>query len=204
MENLITTVYNLQQAASKDFVIQDYTYDLVVDIEKFSSTSTDKQSHFKIEHPLYSSEDVCLIVKDQLKDKFKTLKCKVLSVKQLKSHYSRFQQRRRLPNKWFIVDDAIITMMPMLLGKYGRKKCIKIRLNNSDAKEAVEEKIATILSKAVGYHSSGSCMSIKIAKNGQSIESITENCNSVLKQLENYKSVHIKATHTPAFPLVIK
>ena len=202
--DLLKTVYSLQQNASKDFIIQDFTYDLVVDMEKFSSTPTDKQTRFQIEHPLYSLEDVCLIVRDAIKPQLKDLKCKVLSVKQLKTHYSRFSQRRKLLYKYYLVDDAVITMMPMLLGKYARKKCIKIRLDNNEAVEKVTLKINSILKTTLGCHSSGSCMSIKIAKNGQTLEEINENCNKVVQQLKGYKSIHIKATHTPSFPLVIK
>ena len=204
MDALLKTVYSLQQNASKDFIIQDFTYDLVVDLEKFSSTPTDKQSKYQIEHPLYKFDDVCLIVRDGLKQPLKDLKCKVLSVKQLKSHYSRYQQRRRLPYKWYLVDDAVITMMPMLMGKYARNKCVKIRLDNGEAIEKIETKINTLLKTTLGCHSSGSCMSIKIAKNGQTLEEINDNCVKVLDQLRDYKSIHIKATHTPSFPLKIK
>lgn len=171
-------------------------------------------------HPMYDDKsEICFLCKDPQK-KYKELLMqthkipgvtKVIGVDKLKRNYKTLDLKRKLADSFdlFLCDQAIMEMMPKILGStfLQRKKKIPIPVRLREA--APEEAIRRALGGTPLRIPSGPCLTVKIGRIGMDEDSIVANAAAVighvvkhLQQQDNpIQSINVKSTDSPALPI---
>ena len=173
-----------------------------------------------IPHSLRSDEtlEMCFFVRDQdkaaIKEKLKANPIpgltKVMSLKKLKTHYKRFEDRRKLVASYdlFLADDRIIPSLSKPLGKifYQRKKQpVAVRVENEHLRNCIEHaRDSTFM-----FLSMGPCVAVRIAHTGMEVDEIVANVMSGIKHAvekiprkwKNIQGIYLKTVDSVALPL---
>jgi len=173
--------------------------------------------------------DVCLIVRDLEKglkiDHEPTLNhfnellsekgiddiTQVISLRELKVEYKQYEAKNSLCQKFdiFLVDDRILRLVPMFLGKsfYRRKRIpIPVNLRANDLKKEIAKAIKTV-TLPLNHH--GTCSMVQIGNTSMESSAIAENLihvNAVLEKRypggwKNIRAQHIKTESSIAVPI---
>jgi len=173
--------------------------------------------------------DVCLIVRDLEKglkiDHESTLNhfnellsekgiddiTQVISLRELKVEYKQYEAKNSLCQKFdiFLVDDRILRLVPMFLGKsfYRRKRIpIPVNLRANDLKKEIAKAIKTV-TLPLNHH--GTCSMVQIGNTSMESSAIAENLihvNAVLEKRypggwKNIRAQHIKTESSIAVPI---
>lgn len=185
----------------------------------------DKPICIPLPHPFNVKDDIeiCMFVKDDKSgaghqaakkklEKFanKAGVAKVIGTSKLRTKYESFESKRNLCRQYdlFLADDRILPSLPKLIGKSFfkmKKQPVPVDLTKSDWTAQVEKaKSCTTM-----IMSAGSCLSIKVARNSQSIEEVLSNVDAVLeavasnipKKWENVQAVYLKSADSVALPV---
>lgn len=195
----------------------------------FSDKPEFKPKLLKVSKSIYDQENVktCLIIRDQLVSTSSEIEAieaenlptvsQIIPLKVLKSDYKNFEKRRQLYSQYdiFIVDDALINLMPTVLGKVfydsgNNKVPLPVRVTNS--KETKKLSLTTLKNQLIKCLEStyylppmGATVSIEIGSITSQFDhnQLAQNLLEVLKQVDSnlIKSIMLKTTNSPSLPL---
>ncbi|KAK6202826.1 ribosomal protein L1p/L10e family-domain-containing protein [Scheffersomyces amazonensis] len=203
---------------------------LQINTKKFYSSKPQfKPKLIQLSHSIYNQDQLktCLIIRDQLvttSEQLETLEnedlptiSQILPLKSLKTEYKNFEKRRQLYSEYdlFLVDDALLNLMPTLLGKvfYGNgnnKIPLPIRVSStSNNKEfsvvTIKNQLDKCLKSTAFLPPMGVNISIKIGSitDTYTQEDLVENLQDALLAFdkESLRSVSLKTSTSPSLPL---
>lgn len=185
-----------------------------------------KPKTIKLEHPIYSSDTrTCFFVRDRVIDTEEQLEAvenaniptlaKILTLNQLKTIYSPYDKREELYNEYdlFILDDAILNLMPLVLGKtfYNNnvtKFPIQIRTSTREAPrelslELVRENFERVLGSTAYLPPTDFTFPVKIGTLKNTREELLANLAAVVATFDEAAlvSVGLKTRLSPVLPL---
>ncbi|CUM68568.1 uncharacterized protein PRCAT00006295001 [Priceomyces carsonii] len=200
---------------------------LQINTKKFCSSKPEfKPKVIKLTMPLYdlSNVNTCLIVRDQLVTteellesiedaKIPTLS-KIYTLSQIKTEFKNFEKRRELYSSYdlFVVDDALLSMMPTILGKifYGKKGSkgpLPIRTCSTNSKElsvtTIKNQIEKCLHSTYYLPPMGTNISVRFGKTSNNENMLIANLNNILSAFDigAIKSIMVKTIASPSLPL---
>ncbi|KAK6464584.1 ribosomal protein L1p/L10e family-domain-containing protein [Scheffersomyces coipomensis] len=203
---------------------------LQINTKKFVSSKPQfKPKLIKLTHSIYNQEQLktCLIIRDQLVTTSQQLEAleneslptvsQILPLKSLKTEYKHYEKRRELYAKYdlFLVDDALLNLMPTLLGKvfYGNgnnKLPLPIRVTtSSNTKElslvTLKNQLEKCLTSTAFLPPMGVNISIKIGSITESFkqDDLVQNLQDTLVAFDkdSLRSVMLKTNSSPSLPL---
>ncbi|KAI9920402.1 hypothetical protein PsorP6_015578 [Peronosclerospora sorghi] len=171
-------------------------------------------------HAIYDAEsaEICLFVKDDDKKRIKEALAKdpvksvtkIMTVKKLRKHFARFEDRRALVAAYdlFLADDRVLPYLKGPLGtKFFTKKKTPIAVRVSRKNVATSVRLA---SRRTALHiSAGVCNNVKVARLDMTLEQIVENimvamnecAHLVPKGWNGVQSISIKTSDSVALPV---
>ncbi|KAG7665664.1 CIC1 [[Candida] subhashii] len=181
----------------------------------------------KLNNSIYNQSELktCLIIRDQLvttNEQLESLESEnlstieqILPLTTLKNEYKNFEKRRDLYSSYdlFLVDDALLNLMPTLLGKIfytGNKIPVPIRITSTGGKAkelslvTLKNQINKVLESTVYLPPMGSNVSIVIGSiKSHTQEQLVDNLNKVVDSfnIKTVKNIMLKTTNSPALPL---
>ncbi|KAG2731265.1 hypothetical protein G9P44_005681 [Scheffersomyces stipitis] len=195
----------------------------------FSEKPQFKPKLIKLTKSIYdqTSLKTCLIVRDQLATTTEQIEAlenaslptvsQILPLKSLKAEFKNFEKRRQFHADYdlFLVDDALLNLMPTLLGKifYGNgsnKIPLPIRVTtSSNTKEisivTIKNQVEKCLQSTYYLPPMGVNVSIKIGSVNSTFseEELSQNLQDALSLFEKdtLRSVNLKTTASPSLPL---
>ncbi|KAK6458312.1 protease substrate recruitment factor [Scheffersomyces xylosifermentans] len=203
---------------------------LQINTKKFVSEKPQfKPKLIKLTKSLYNQDNLktCLIIRDQLVTTTEQIEAlenenlptitQILPLKTLKNEYKNFEKRRQLQSEYdlFIVDDALLNLMPTLLGKifYGNgsnKIPLPIRVTSTgNPKEisvvTIKNQVEKCLQSTFFLPPMGVNISIKIGSVNSAFkeDELSQNLQDALATFEKdtLRSVNLKTTKSPSLPL---
>ena len=216
-----------QQAESNSLFAEDeeFLYLLLALKKMPMQPRKDKPVALHVPHPLYSLEgqEVCLFVKDtpdgaghkEAKKRLAQVQksggvAKVVGTSKLRTKYESHEAKRQLCRSYdlFLADERILPSLPKLIGKaFFKKKKQPIPVDLRRGNWAAEVKRAC--QHTYMFKSSGTCINIKVAKSGFSVQQIVDNVHAALcaavqhvpKKWSNVQGVFLKTPESVALPL---
>lgn len=216
-----------QQAASNSLFAEDeeFLYLLLALKKMPMQPRKDKPVALHIPHPLYSLEgqEVCLFVKDtpdgaghkEAKKRLSQVQksggvAKVVGTSKLRTKYESHEAKRKLCRSYdlFLADERILPSLPKLIGKaFFKKKKQPIPIDLRRGNWAAQVKRAC--QHTYMFKSSGTCINVKVAKSGFSVQQIVDNVHAALcaavqhvpKKWSNVQGVFLKTPESVALPL---
>lgn len=191
--------------------------------------SVHKPMRIELPHSMWSGQDVCVFVREDMSDrtkKFHEKKTKawknlvksaaipevkkVIDVQKLKREYKQYEQKRELSKSYdlFLCDKSIIEMMPRELGKSfenSRKKPIPVAIEKKNPAEDIQAAIkSTFFCLPKGPDAS-----VRIGRCNMEGSQLSENLLKVARstiahlrtQKIRIKSIHLTATDCISLPL---
>jgi len=207
---------------------EDSNLYLQINTKKFVSEKPQfKPKLIKLTKSLYNQDSLktCLIIRDQLVTTTEQIEAlenenlptitQILLLKTLKNEYKNFEKRRQLQSEYdlFIVDDALLNLMPTLLGKifYGSNKIpLPIRVTSTgNPKEisvvTIKNQLEKCLQSTFFLPPMGVNISIKIGSVNSAFkeDELSQNLQDTLATFEKdtLRSVNLKTTKSPSLPL---
>ncbi|RLV83405.1 Proteasome-interacting protein CIC1 [Meyerozyma sp. JA9] len=203
-----------------------------INTKKFQASKPNfKPKTIKLSHSIHDDGEnnfkVCLILRDQLITSEEQLSKvedanlrslhQIVSLDTLKKEYKNFEKRRQFYSEYdmFLFDDALMNLMPTLLGKtfYGKgnsKLPIPIRVTSTSNPKAlsldtVKNQLEKALSSTAYLLPVGVNISIKVGSfaGPLSNEEVAANISDVISSfdLSSLKSILLKTEASPALPL---
>lgn len=203
-----------------------------INTKKFQATKPNfKPKSIKLTHLIHNSKDpgfkVCLILRDQLitsEEELARVEAanltalnQIVLLDSLKKEYKNFEKRRQFHTEYdmFLVDDALMNLMPTLLGKifYGKgnlKLPIPIRVTSTSnpktlSLDTVKNQMEKALLSTAYLLPTGVNVSIKAGSFSGPLSSsdIAENVLDIVSSFElaTVKSIVLKTEASPALPL---
>jgi len=225
-------VHSSKQKAKSQGSLFDEGERILLQVTGIKLPKDDRKQFLRIFLPECSipePRDVCLIVKDLEKglkidheptvNHFNELLnekgideiTQVISLRELKVEYKQYEAKTSLCQKFdvFLVDDRILRLVPMFLGKafYRRKRIpTPVNLKSSDLKKEVSRAINTV-TLPLNHH--GTCSMVQIGNTSMESAVISKNLthvNSVLEKRypggwKNIRAQHIKTDSSIAIPI---
>ncbi|MES1910443.1 MAG: hypothetical protein MHM6MM_003036 [Cercozoa sp. M6MM] len=220
-----------QKEENTSDLFQDEEFVLVnITLKKIPTHTFVKPKRVLLPHSIHGRDnrDVCVIVKDALKDNLvQALEetpvaniMQVLSLTDLKKQHHQFAQRRDLLKKYslFLCDDTIVTQLPKTLGStFFRKKRqpFPVKLSGLGDGASIESKKTALARLAAARDSTywlltnGPQVCIKAALTDMADEQVAENIASVVESVvpalprkwRNVQSIQIKTASSLALPI---
>eukprot|EP00553_Chaetoceros_curvisetus_P007194 CAMPEP_0204613984 /NCGR_PEP_ID=MMETSP0717-20131115/1855_1 /ASSEMBLY_ACC=CAM_ASM_000666 /TAXON_ID=230516 /ORGANISM="Chaetoceros curvisetus" /LENGTH=406 /DNA_ID=CAMNT_0051626567 /DNA_START=64 /DNA_END=1284 /DNA_ORIENTATION=+ len=205
-------------------------------LDRIPEATSSKPTRVEIPHPLHKvlnegeSEEgleeveVCLIVKDEAKERVKeiiekfpeymsTIK-KVLTLTSLRKKFSQYKDRRELLKRYdiFLADDRILPMLGKALGKnffQEKKQPVPIKLTRQ---EALPYAVKKCLRSTFLWISPGTCVSVKAGNTAMPLEHLVKNVEAILengvrhipRKWSNVAAINIKTSQSVALPVYNK
>jgi proteasome-interacting protein CIC1 len=195
----------------------------------FSEKPEFKPKLIQLSSPIYNQDNLktCLIIRDQLVSTTEQIEAleqenlptvsQIIPLKLLKTDYKNFEKRRELYSQYdlFIIDDAVMNLMPTLLGKIfyesGNNKIpLPIRVTNStDTKKlsivTLKNQLEKCLKSTYYLPPMGSTITIEIGNISSQYtqEQLVQNLQAVVAgfNASSVKSIMVKTTSSPSLPL---
>lgn len=169
----------------------------------------------------------CLIIRDQLVSTAAEIEAieaenlptvsQIIPLKTLKTDYKNFEKRRQLYSQYdmFIVDDALLNLMPTVLGKIfydsgNNKVPLPVRVTNSKETKklslvTLKNQLAKCLESTYYLPPMGATASVEIGTISSQFthDQLAENLIQVLSQFDesSIKSIMLKTANSPSLPL---
>jgi len=203
---------------------EDFVY-LILTLKKIPSKACVSPHKIPIPHSLISAaSEQCLIIddrpnkpsritKDEAQKKIQSESIpisKILKLSKLMTDYRPFEAKRKLCNSYdlFLVDQAIVLLLPSLLGKQffkKRKIPVQVDLKKKNWKEQIEKACCS----ALLYLRTGTCSAVKVAKLSMERDEIVENVVAAMegvvevlpKKWGVFRSFHVKLLESLALPV---
>jgi len=225
-------VHNSNQKAKNQGSLFDEGERILLQVTGIKLPKDDRKQFLRISLPECSipePRDICLIVKDLekglkidheptvnhfnelLNEKGVDQITQVISLRELKVEYKQYEAKTSLCQKFdiFLVDDRILRLVPMFLGKafYRRKRIpTPVNLRSSDLKKEIARAINTV-TLPLNHH--GTCSMVQIGNTSMESAVICKNLthvNSVLEKRypggwKNIRAQHIKTDSSIAIPI---
>lgn len=195
----------------------------------YSERQQFKPKVLPLRHAIYDRESTrtCLIIRDSLASTATEIEAleaadlptvkHILPIQSLKKEYKEFEKRRQLYRDYdmFIVDDAVLNLMPTLLGKTfysnGRKKAaFPVRVTNSKnhnelSTVTLKNQLEKCLNSTFFLPPVSTNVVVKIGhiKGSTTQQDLVENAEDVIQSFDpsSLVSVMIKTTTSPSLPL---
>lgn len=230
---------------------QNESFYLTIDSKKFwSSKPQFKPKSIKLTKPLYENNqnstsnsnndiivdnNICLIIRDELIKSIDELNeldnsqslsqiSQIIPLNSIKTEYKSFEKKRELYHQFkiFLIDEAILNIMPNTLGKVFYSKGssndkipipIKVTATKTDSESqsngkqlsivTLTNQLNKVLNSTYYLPPIGNNITIKIGKIKFDNNDLIANINDVVKSLDldTIKSIHVKTSTSPAIPL---
>ncbi|CAH1794368.1 unnamed protein product [Owenia fusiformis] len=206
-------------------VLLQFTFKLIPRLKGPKTIKVDLPHEIKTDNT-----EVCLFVKDVdaksrdyapsvkhyealLREKGVTSVAEVIPLKRLKLEYKEYEARKNLSNMFgiFLADEAIVRLLPGLLGKhfYKRKKNpTPVNMTAKNLKGAIEKAVGGTRCILTGH---GSSFAIVVGHTEMKAEELRENIEVATQKLAdsipggaiNVKNIHLKTIESVSLPLYI-
>lgn len=230
----ITSLYAYLQHEENNTVkikkqLLDSNNDLIylqVTLNQLSNKLSHMPHKLPIKHSLIdtNTDDICLIVKDDMKSavlesigQFTSHKIKlILTVSDLKKLYGTDKLKRELAVSYsmFLIDNRLTNIIKQLIGKHfliRKKQPVPIVMNRS--LKHLEHTINKALLHTYLFISKGTTIQIKIGRSSMSRQELCDNIESVIPFIHRYipgksnksiQALYIKTSNSIALPLYAK
>lgn len=180
-----------------------------------------KPIQIDIPHSLYGGEggaEMCLFVKDEDKQRIKEALAqdpvpgltKVMTVKKLRKHFSRFEDKRTLAGAYdlFLADDRVLPYLKAPLGsKFFTKK--KQPLPVRVSRKNVSFGIRAVAHRTALHVSPGACSNVKVARLDMTVDEMVENIMVAMNNCAAHipkgwggvQSISVKTNESIALPI---
>lgn len=178
----------------------------------FSEKPQFKPEIIPVTHRVIPEEvKICLIVRDSAVDRIEEFEAldvaQIVPVKVVKTDYKNFEKRREFLKLYdlFIVDDAVLNIMPLALGKtfYRTTKYpLPVKAGKGIVIDELKENINQLLQLTSYMPPMGTTVLIKIGS-VKNFDHAADNLMDVVKtlNLDDYRSVMVKSRQSPLLPL---
>ncbi|RLV96484.1 Proteasome-interacting protein CIC1 [Spathaspora sp. JA1] len=195
---------------------------LTINTKKYLSSKPQfKPKVITLPHSIHPTDiRICLIIRDELvktNEQLESLETELTKVDQilpgtvLKKDYKNFEKRRELFNQYdlFLFDDALMNLMPSLLGKIfykSNKIPVPVRVVSGDKELSLvtlKNQVNKVLTSTWYLPPMGNIVSINIGNLNEEVEKLIDNVNKVVESFDvkTIKSFMIKTDVSPALPL---
>merc|ERR1712216_376566 len=214
------TTKKREKAEKKQLVETPDPVMVMMAMKKIPEKDSKKPILIKLDHPIFRDEDtkICLFVKDPQRDVKDMIEKdgitgieKVMGISKLRDRYKQYEDKRQLCNSFdlFLADDAVVPLLPRLLGKtFFQKKRQPIPVSFRSG-----EKLAKVLQRARDstcfYPGWGACSAVKVGRTDFEAHEIVANVERVVsamvenipKKWSNVQSIHLKTHDSVALPI---
>lgn len=180
-----------------------------------------KPIQIDLPHSLYGGGDsgeMCLFVKDEDKQRIKEALAKdpvpglakVMTVKKLRKHFSRFEDKRTLAGAYdlFLADDRVLPYLKAPLGSkffVKKKQPLPVRVSRKD----VSFSIRAVANRTALHVSTGACSNVKVARLDMSVDDVVDNIMVAMnncaahipKGWAGVQSISVKTNDSVALPI---
>jgi ribosome biogenesis protein UTP30 len=193
---------------------------LIVALQQMPKKLQVKPLRLSIPHPFLQESHICVFVKDNYGQEkgqptdedgdyegVEPNNATIMTVKKLHKNYKSFEQKRALRDQYdlFVADQAVLPVLPRLLGKaFFTKKKQPVAINTRD----VDAELEKVRSSTFVYLNLGTCLSIKVGNMDMQPEQLVANTMAVYNQLlevkptkDNIQSVNLKLATSTALPI---
>lgn len=165
-----------------------------------------KPQRIPLAHSIYDNPDICVFSKDP-QEKYQVHKT-VIGVDALRKNYKTYEQKRQLCASFdlFLADEAILPLLPKLLGKvfFDKKKLPRPISFKKDPK--IE--LANVLQSTWLNMNKGVCTAIRVgttrltpAQNKENVEVAMEAVVNKLGGWDKIQSINLKTSSSMALPI---
>lgn len=190
----------------------DILYLQLVKKKYFSDKPQFKPTIIPVTHRVIPEDiKICLIVRDGAVDKIDELESlavdQIVPVKVVKTDYKNFEKRREFRKLYdlFLVDDAVLNIMPLALGKtfYKTNKYpLPVKCGKGIVIDELKKNIDNALQLTSYLPPMGTLVTVKIGTL-KNLEHAADNLMDVVStlQLDDYRMVLLKSALSPLLPL---
>lgn len=200
----------------------------VVAKKYFTSKAEFKPRLIELTKPFYRESEAlktCLFLRDHFITSEEQLQqvenadiptlAKILTLSELKTVYQTFEKRRELYKEYdlFVVDDALLSSMPQVLGKtfymnQANKFPVNVRVASTKAPKelslvTLSNQVNKVLSSTAYLPPAGTTVTVQIGNLSSPEQDLLANLNDVLKSFEAdlLVTVGVRTTQSPVLPL---
>jgi hypothetical protein len=180
-----------------------------------------KPIQIDLPHSLYGGEggaEMCLFVKDDDKQRIKEALAKdpvaglskVMTVKKLRKHFSRFEDKRTLAGAYdlFLADDRVLPYLKAPLGSkffVKKKQPLPVRVSRKD----VSFSIRAVAHRTALHVSTGACSNVKVARLDMTVDEVVDNIMVAMNNCAAHipkgwggvQSISVKTNDSVALPI---